>query len=82
MSELAGPGESAREALAHLQAAAHELIGAARSLLDVTDELIQDPAPIIGGLSALITAFRADNPPHNASAAPAAGGRVQHIRVN
>jgi hypothetical protein len=47
----AGPGPDASEAggerttdtVDHLRAAAHELIGAARSFLDVAEQLVDDP---------------------------------------
>jgi hypothetical protein len=35
--------DPAREGLAHLQAAAREMIAAARSMLDAVEELIDDP---------------------------------------
>jgi hypothetical protein len=40
----AGPsGTQATEAVDHLRAAAHELIGAVRGFLDVAEELVDDP---------------------------------------
>jgi hypothetical protein len=38
--------DRAREGIQHLQAAARELIHAARALLDVAEDLIDDPAAI------------------------------------
>ncbi|HEX4867779.1 MAG TPA: hypothetical protein VFV32_09145 [Acidimicrobiales bacterium] len=38
--------ELARAGLEHLQAAAHEVIKATRSLLDAAEELIDDPAAV------------------------------------
>ncbi|HEV3226182.1 MAG TPA: hypothetical protein VGZ52_05090 [Acidimicrobiales bacterium] len=35
--------DPAREGLEHLQAAAHEMIAAARSMLDAVEELLDDP---------------------------------------
>jgi hypothetical protein len=35
--------ERAREGVEHLRAAAHELIAAARAMLDVAEELVDDP---------------------------------------
>jgi hypothetical protein len=35
--------DPAREGLDHLQAAAHEMISAARSMLDAVEEVLQDP---------------------------------------
>lgn len=40
----AGPsGPQATEAVDHLRAAAHELIGAMRGFLDIAEELVDDP---------------------------------------
>jgi hypothetical protein len=44
--------DRAREGLDHLQAAAHELIAAARAALDVAEELIDDPEAIASVVSA------------------------------
>lgn len=42
-----GPGEDrAAEGLAHLQAAARELIQAARAVLDVAEGLVEDPRAV------------------------------------
>jgi hypothetical protein len=38
-----GADEVATEAVDHLRAAAHELIGAVRGFLDVAEELVDDP---------------------------------------
>jgi hypothetical protein len=60
--------ERAREGIQHLQAAARELIHAARALLDVAEDVIDDPAGIAtlaGALSAMADAAR-----HRATAAP------------
>ena len=45
--------DRARDGLLHLQAAARELIQAARALLDVAEDLIDDPAAIATLVSAL-----------------------------
>jgi hypothetical protein len=48
--------DRARDGLVHLQAAARELIQAARALLDVAEDLIDDPAAIatlVGALGAM-----------------------------
>jgi hypothetical protein len=53
--------ERAREGIQHLQAAARELIHAARALLDVAEDLIDDPAAIAtlaGALGAMGDAAR------------------------
>ena len=47
------PGDAAREGLEHLQAAAHEMVAAARSMLDAVEELIDDPR----AAAAMATAF-------------------------
>ena len=53
--------DRAREGIQHLQAAARELIHAARALLDVAEDLIDDPAAIAtlaGALGAMGDAAR------------------------
>ena len=82
------PSDAAREGLEHLQAAAHEMIAAARSLLDACEEVLDDPragetlasiagsvARVVGGIAGLV--------PHGGSQdeeddAP----RVQHIKIS
>ena len=39
-------GDAASDGIAHLQAAARELIKAARAVLDVAEELVDDPATV------------------------------------
>jgi NADH:ubiquinone oxidoreductase subunit D len=52
--------DPAREGLEHLQTAAHEMIAAARSMLDAVEELLDDPraatsmATAVGTVSRLI----------------------------
>jgi len=70
--------EKAHEVVEHLQAAALELIEAARAMLDVAEDMVKDPAEV----RALAAAAA-----HLAGAAagpPRANGqrRVQHIRVS
>jgi hypothetical protein len=76
--------EKAHEVVEHLQAAALELIEAARAMLDVAEDMVKDPAE----LRALAAAAA-----HFAGTVSAAGGaahaaksngdrRVQHIRVS
>jgi hypothetical protein len=63
--------DRAREGVQHLQAAARELIQAARALLDVAEDLIDDPAAIgtlVGALGAMGDAAR------RRTATPAADG--------
>jgi hypothetical protein len=53
--------DRAREGIQHLQAAARELIHAARALLDVAEDLVDDPAAIAtlaGALGAMGDAAR------------------------
>ncbi|HUS62086.1 MAG TPA: hypothetical protein VMY34_07810 [Acidimicrobiales bacterium] len=53
--------DRAREALEHLQRAAHELIAAARAALDLADDLVSDPATaadILNGLGGLAAVAR------------------------
>jgi hypothetical protein len=40
---VADPDDRASEAIAHLQAAAREMIAAARAFLDVAEEVVEDP---------------------------------------
>ena len=47
------PVDAAREGLEHLQAAAHEMVAAARSMLDAIEELIDEPR----AAAAMATAF-------------------------
>jgi len=77
--------EKAHEVVEHLQAAALEMIEAARAMLDVAEDMVKDPAE----LRALAAAAA-----HFAGTVSAAGGaaqqhaksngerRVQHIRVS
>ena len=53
MSTDDSPADAAREGLEHLQAAAHEMVAAARSMLDAVEELIDDPRAAV----AMATAF-------------------------
>ena len=53
--------DRAREGIQHLQTAAHELIHAARVLLDVAEDVIDDPAALAtlaGALGAMADAAR------------------------
>lgn len=54
--ESAGPHDRAREGFEHLQAAARELIQAARAMLDVAEDLVDDPeavAHVVGTVGSL-----------------------------
>jgi hypothetical protein len=80
----------AREGLDHLQAAARELIAAARAVLDVADELVSDPEMVSTVVSALSGVVQAAS--RAASSAAAASGsspgstepadHVERIRVS
>jgi hypothetical protein len=53
--------ERARDGVEHLRAAAHELIAAARAMLDVAEELVDDPdtaAALVGTLANVGTIAR------------------------
>lgn len=71
-----GPQDRAREGLDHLQAAARELIQAARAMLDVAEDLVNDPeavasvAATVGALGDLVR-HRAGGPPSRPAARPA-----------
>ena len=73
--------ERAREAIEHLQRAALELIAAARAVLDVAEDLVKDPAPIVAMAAAAAAQGRA-----TAAAAPEAAAHssppVEHIAVS
>ena len=79
--------ERAQEAVEHLQAAAREMIAAARAFLDVAEDLVQEPGPLLAVLSTLgdlaaplVARGRAAT--GDADEAPEAAPRVQHIRVS
>ena len=59
MSEHDEPwGDAARAGFEHLQAAAHEMIAAARSMLDAVEELLEDPRTAASLTSAVATVGR------------------------
>jgi len=70
--------EKAHEVVEHLQAAALELIEAARAMLDVAEDMVKDPSEVLAMASAAAHLANAAN------GAPKANGqrRVQHIRVS
>lgn len=85
--------ERAREAVEHLQQAALQMIEAGRAFLDLAEELVKDPAPLIAAAAAAAEAAQslARRSPHDgdghedpATSTPGAGfePRVQHIRVS
>lgn len=79
--------DKAHEAVEHLQAAALELIAAARAVLDIAEDVVQDPGPLLSILGALGEAaapfvHRAKGSAPDADEAPERAPRVQHIRVS
>jgi hypothetical protein len=79
----------AREGLEHLQAAAHEMIAAARSMLDAVEEIVDDPraapsvaaavgtvARLVEGAVASVSGMAHGGPPQ-----PDEEPRVQRIKV-
>lgn len=86
----------AREGVEHLQAAARELIEAARAALDVAEELVDDPESVASLVGTLASAAdvakrvtgsggwpRGRPTPAGTDAAPTEGEpRVQHIAVS
>jgi hypothetical protein len=84
------------EVVEHLQGAAHELIAAARVLLDITDDLVDDPAALVAALGSLADVARsvasagvgtagADGQPGDDRVRgdrPPRAPRVQHIRIS
>ena len=78
--------ERAHEVVEHLQAAALELIAAARAALDLAEELVKDPTDVVVLASALASRVAAPGPPRAPASSTAAGdggsARVQRIRVS
>lgn len=79
--------DRAREGLEHLQAAAREFISAARAMLDVAEELVDDPSTvgtIVGALGAMVKAATSPAPSSRGATSEddAGGGRVEHIQVS
>ena len=78
----------AREGLEHLQTAAHEMIAAARSLLDACEEVLEDPrasetlasivssvSRAVGGITGLVPHGQAQDEDDDAP-------RVQRIKIS
>ena len=83
----AGGEDRLRETTAHLQAAAKELIAAARTVLDVAEDMIDDPAPWVAAVASLaelgrsvISARVPADVQDDERVRP--GPRVEHIRVS
>jgi hypothetical protein len=74
----------AKEAVEHLQNAALEMIRATRAFLDLAEELVADPAPllalahVVGDLATKGRAAAQGQTAHSAQDGPT----VQHIRVS
>ena len=77
------PADRVRESVGHLQAAAHELIAAARVLLDAAEEVVADPSAAAGVFSALGDLARSARPGETGSDGFEDGddGGVQRIPV-
>jgi hypothetical protein len=84
-------GEKAKEAVEHLQEAALQMIAAARAVLDIAEEMVKDPAPLLAAAAATAeaaakTGARIADPSAGAREHdhddPASEPRVQHIRVS
>jgi len=71
--------EKAHEVVEHLQAAALELIEAARAMLDVAEDMVKDPAEVraLATAAAHFAGAAANGPPKTNGQR-----RVQHIRVS
>lgn len=75
--------DHAHEAVEHLQNAATEMIRATRAFLDLAEELIADPTPLLGVadlIANLAGKGRAAANHEGQTARPESG--VQHIRVS
>lgn len=87
--EAPGLDDRAREGLDHLQAAAKEMIRAARVLLDVAEELVDDPATVqsvvgaVGSVASAAMGRMRAGPPSDADEGPDGDdGRVHRIRIS
>lgn len=83
--------ERAKQALEHMQQAALQMIAAARAVLDIAEEMVKDPAPLIAAAAATAEAATAagarlvdpaGHPNGNGEGEPPSEPRVQHIRVS
>jgi len=70
------------EVVEHLQAAALELIAAARALLDVAEDLVKDPAEVLEMAAGLAAAAAEVQRRAQGSPGPAPGPKVERIRVS
>jgi hypothetical protein len=79
------PTDRAAEGLAHLQAAAREFILAARAMLDVAEELVDDPGTVRSVADAVGGIVRTAAQAGRNVVAPSgdeAGGGVEHITIS
>jgi hypothetical protein len=80
--------EKAKEALEHMQQAALQMIAAARAVLDIAEEMVKDPGPLLAAVAdtaeAAATAGARIVDPNRVPAADdhVPEPRVQHIRVS
>lgn len=79
--------ERALDGLEHLQAAARELIAAAKAMLDVAEALVEDPATAGAVVAAFGSIAKAAARAATAGPAPDHGGdedgdRIEHIHVS
>jgi hypothetical protein len=85
-ADAAGTASRAVEGLEHLQAAALELIAAARALLDVAEDVVREPgvaATVVQAAASLGRVFIGTSAaPPPAADDPPGGGRVRRIHVS
>jgi hypothetical protein len=80
--------DPARQGVEHLQAAAHEMIAAARSMLDACEEVLEDPrasetlASILGSVSRVVGGITGLVPHGATEAEDDDVPRVQHIKIS
>ena len=74
------------EVVRHLQAAAKELIAAARAALDVAEGMVDDPSSLLAAVAILADLGRSvistPSPADETGGEPRPEPRVQHIRVS
>ena len=74
------------EVVRHLQAAAKELIAAARAALDVAEEMVDDPSSLLEAVAMVADLGRSvissTQPADETGGEPHPEPRVQHIRVS
>jgi hypothetical protein len=74
--------ERLQEGFQHLQAAALEMIAAARALLDVAEEVVRDPGDLVQRASSLAAMAERLRPSGPHGTADRSETRVQRIRVS